>query len=279
MNEPHAPFRRLLLALETTGQDEAFFRSAAELAANLGIELSGLLVEDEDLMRMGELPVARQFNVLEGSLRPFAPGSLEREVRSELAQTRERLSRACERMGIAHSLRAVRGRPGPVIEEAAEDADLLVVAGTARPLSRRLEIRSTTLRAALTSQRSVLVLQRGGFSTSDWLVPYDGSEASKRALTVALRLAGRDGREITALLPAENNEALRGEVLAALPESGVRTQFITITPSSAEALAALLRRVPRGTLVLGAGSSLLDGESADRLIAAAPGAVLLVRGG
>lgn len=271
------PFRRVLVALEAAGPDEPFYRAAAELAARLGVALSALLVEDEDLLRMGELPVARQFNPLKGSLQPFEPGSLAREVRAELNETRERLSRACERLGIPVSLQSVRARPGPALEEASEESDLVVVAATGRPLARRIGMRPSTLGAALASRRSVLVLPGGELSTTRWLVPYDGTDAGKRALAVALQLAGHDGQQITVLLPGAGSDELREQVNAALPASGVAAQFLQIEPPTLSALTNLLRHVSQGTLIIDAESELLHGD-AEKLIAAAPGAVLLVRG-
>jgi len=61
MNSPkreEPAIRRILVAMDTLSDNQAVLESAAELAAQLEAELTGLFVEDTDLLQAAELPVS-----------------------------------------------------------------------------------------------------------------------------------------------------------------------------------------------------------------------------
>ncbi len=65
--------QRILLALDASPQSVAALDTATELAGRLGAELTGLFVEDTDLLRMAALPFAAEIGRL--SPEPAAPQS------------------------------------------------------------------------------------------------------------------------------------------------------------------------------------------------------------
>ena len=60
---PLAPIRRILLALEAGNGGSAAMEAATHLAAQLNAELHGLFLEDINLIRLAELPFAREIGL------------------------------------------------------------------------------------------------------------------------------------------------------------------------------------------------------------------------
>jgi len=62
--------RRILVALDASRSSLEALRAAAALAARMGAELECLFIEDVNLVRLGQLPVARQVTLTGGAAAP-----------------------------------------------------------------------------------------------------------------------------------------------------------------------------------------------------------------
>ncbi len=250
--------RRIVVAIDSSAHGRAAMDAAAALAEKLGAELTAIFVEDLDLVRLAALPFAREINSRAES-RPLDASRLERRLRTEVREARE----ACELAAAAKRVRArfevVRGSVVHEILLAAEGADMLVL-GRASSTTRRSAPLGRTARSVLAgSTRTVAVVPAGGDLGRPVAVVYDGSESSRRALDLGLRLAGEDHDNLVVLIPGQDarSEALAAEAGDAAGAFGIEPRLERLRDGTTALEAVLTARGCRA-LVIDRGSSLLD---------------------
>ncbi|HHP7234546.1 MAG TPA: universal stress protein, partial [Desulfobacterales bacterium] len=81
MAERKTSIERILVALDASPASVSALQTAVELAARLGARLVGLFVEDMNLLRVTQLPFAREISLFSPWFRRLESGELERQLR------------------------------------------------------------------------------------------------------------------------------------------------------------------------------------------------------
>lgn len=264
--------RRILVALDASRASEDALSAAAALAERLGAELTGLFVEDVNLLRLAGLPFVRQIRLSAGAWQPLEPGVLEEQLRAMAARAREALAQAAGLHRITWSFRVARGGVSMEVLAAAGKADLLVLGVAGHRLTGGPG--ETALTAASRAPISVLVLSRGAKMGRPLLVVQDGSPGAERALAVAHHLEEAMG-EMTVLVAAPTREEA-DTAAAGLRERLGRRDLRVVWIGGAGLSEVLESALPGALLVVGAESAVLEGD-AERLLAQARCPVLLAR--
>jgi len=92
--EERVVISRVLVTFDTFPLGQAALEAAAGLASGLGAELAGLFVEDINLMRMAELPFARELGLSSAAVRRVEAIELERTLRLQAERVRTALAAA-----------------------------------------------------------------------------------------------------------------------------------------------------------------------------------------
>ncbi|HEV2423345.1 MAG TPA: universal stress protein [Terriglobia bacterium] len=244
--------RRILVALDSSRHSLAALEAAAELAAHTEAELFGLFVEDINLLRLARLPFASQVSATSAAAESVDPERMERELRGQAAQARRALAAVAERARVPWSFRVARGEVVAELIAAAEEVDLITLGK--RGLASNGQRLGSTAHAALSNvRRSLLLSQHGSPFRPPVLAVYDGSEGSRQALDIGLRLACTAGHELVVLLvdgtgaaPAELQEAVARET----GSHGPHVRYQGSYAANALSLSNALRGEPEGLLVL-----------------------------
>src|SRR5690606_12853507 len=133
--------RRLVVAIESGPAGEAAVEHAAALAAELGVEIVGVFVEDANLLAVSALPL-HEIALTGAAPRRLERGTVERAYRVQAERARRALERAAAARRIAYSFRVSRGRPLEELLRAAEAADVVTLAA---PVSRHARRRAAQL--------------------------------------------------------------------------------------------------------------------------------------
>ncbi|BDG02205.1 universal stress protein [Anaeromyxobacter oryzae] len=184
--------RRIVVALDASPASLDALAAAARLAARLGAPLAGVFVEDEELLRLAELPFAALVRAASGALQPLDLAAMEAALRALAAEARAAVDGAAARSGIGASFRIVRGRVTAEVLAAAGEGDLLVLGAAGHARGPRASVGATARAAAASARGPVLLLARGARLGERAAVVDDGSPAAARAVAVARRLAGED---------------------------------------------------------------------------------------
>jgi nucleotide-binding universal stress UspA family protein len=98
--------RRILVALDASRQSVAALQVAADLASHLEAELVGLFVEDINLLRLAELPFAREVGSYSATRRRLNTRQVERQLKVQAERARRALEAYADRASVRWSLRA-----------------------------------------------------------------------------------------------------------------------------------------------------------------------------
>lgn len=278
MNAP-APIRRVLLALDTVAHDTEAFEAASLLAARLGAEIEALFVEDADLARLAALPFARELGLSSATRRPLRHGDIERAWRAEALRARSALSQAAARHRVRWSFRVLRGQAGAVLVHLAAHSDLVTItlSGAGGSTVTLMTVVESVLREA---PCPLLVRPAGGTLRAPFVVLYEGGEASRRALLLTLQLTRDGGGDIVVLLAAGDpvrREQLRVQAEGIAASTGMRISTRALARPEPAAVAAAIRALWPGTLVLAADSALASAAMLRQLPATIGCSSLLVR--
>jgi len=277
---PLSDIRRVLVALDASRHSLAALEAAAELAARMEAELLGLFVEDINLLKLAELPFAREVTYPSATDQRLDSIRMERELRVQAEQARRALATAAKRARVHWSFRVVRGQVPLEVLEAALGADLLSLGKASRQLTKRVRLGSTAREVVTRGSRYVLLTQHGVRIGQPVLVVYDGSESSKQALNAAGYLAEAEEGHLTVFILAVDlitAQRLEKEVAEWLRGRKLQIHYHQLAGLDVQSLVRAVRMEEGGVLVLHGENSMLPSEAMQTLLEEIDCPVLLVR--
>ena len=196
-----AGFRRVLVALDSAAARGPVLELAAGIAAAHACELSGLFVEDQDLLRLAGLPFAREIQLARAMSRTLAPEQLLQDLRAQAGVARAAMGRQAALHRLSWSFQVTQGRSEEAILLAATTGDIIAMARGFGPLAG---VGRFSERVRLIAQRApgplLLAGEPAAGRTGPVLLPYDASPAAEAMLGIAADLARARGRSLEILL-------------------------------------------------------------------------------
>lgn len=273
MNE-QPPIQRILVALDASPSSLHALHTAVELAARLQAKVQGLFIEDINLLRLAELPFAREVSLFSHRTRALEAPEMELQLRIQATRIRERLAQAAERLDVPWEFRTARGAVGAELLAAGAEADLVILGkiGRAPPGMRRS---GSTVRTLVMRRRGMtLVMQtRIEWDTTPVAVVYDGTEAAGKALSTAAQLARAQEAGLLIFIVA----AHAGEAERQAGEAGIEAVIRPLPSTELRELAARIHRETRGPVVIPCMEDWFAGEKLCGLVDEITNPVLLIR--
>ena len=129
--------RRIVVAVDASSDVRATAAAAAGYAARLGASIDGFFVQDQRLIDLARVAVARESSVLSGRGDLLDPAALQHQLHTRAARVERLMRREAERRGVAFAFTTCVGGCAAAIVESAVGADLLVLGRLADPISTR----------------------------------------------------------------------------------------------------------------------------------------------
>jgi nucleotide-binding universal stress UspA family protein len=188
---------RIVVALDATSENRTAIATAARLAARWKAHLHGVFVEDDDLLRLANLPFARVVTLGFG-VETLSLQQARRQMRAFAERARHELAAAARRHRVEWSFEIEHDAPAGRIG-AAEITDFLVVGTTTRPIGGHFRIEGRWWSVVEPGSSSLLLAH------SDWpegavaVVLQDREAISERLVAVAAQLAEAHGGRLAVI--------------------------------------------------------------------------------
>lgn len=277
---PGSLVRRILVAVDASHHSIAALEAAVELATRFQAELLGLYVEDINLLRLAQLPFAREVGAFSAAVRRLDVTEVERQIRVQTVRARRIFESRTGRTEVQWSFRVTRGSVTQEVVTAASDADLLVVGRAGWSLLRKGRLGTTARAIVARSPSMALLLPGGACLASPLTVVFDGSARAERALEVAESLLDEDDRRLRVLLLANGHERLaplREQVDAWQQGRELEVRYRALTESNVSRLVAAIESEECGTLIVPVKSAILEDTALQGLLEELEIPILLVR--
>jgi hypothetical protein len=263
----------VVVAIDMSAASMLALEAAAEIAAIIGAEVHGVLVEDINLVRLAQLPDSAELGVVSASRRELDVEHLERSLAALAGRARHELSQAASRARVAWSFEVVRGAVLNEVLRVAEGAGLVALGRSGASFGR--DRPGSTARGVLAAGRQSLWLQHPSGAPGQVVLVCGSDAAPEAAVAAAARLkrAGRDG--VAVLVTASTIERaaeVERVVLASLAAHHVTpTTSRLLVVSTADQVVSAVKLLRPGVLVLAANDPhvfrLLDEVSCSLLVA------------
>ena len=251
----------ILVALDASPYSQAALMAAAELAANLHLELRGLFVEDINLLHLCGLPFGLEIGSFTATPRRLEQTYLEREFRVQATTLRKAMAEAAGRRRVAWSFQVVRGAVTDQLLAAAVSARMVTLGRVGHSPGKRLG--STARSVARNTQRPVLIQSTRRRLSGPYVVFHTPTAAGANSLALAAQLAVQEQSALTVLLVGGEQEGVKLQAeLAEMPIS------VTIKSLADEnVLLGTLTEMVEGTVILPVESAdMLEHVSATAII-------------
>lgn len=271
------PIRRILLAIDGSPHSLAAMQAAVDLSSGLNAELVAVFVEDLNLLRMAQLPIAREVSRYTASIHRLPPERIRRQLKAQASQARAALARQARRQAIAWEFVVLQGDVSLELLSKAEGADLMIVGKAGWSKARRMG--STARLVVLRAPCLTLVLQQGMTWAQPVLLVYDGSPAAQRGLEVAQVLAEQSGQPLSVMTVATEQagaERLEQGVIEELGAEAEEVSFFRVLAARSEDLARLVKGM-ECLLILPANLPGLEGDPLIDFVDGLDGPVMVLR--
>ncbi len=276
-----SPIKRILAALDASTSSLNALHTAIDLAARFDAELLGLFVEDINLLRLAQLPFAREISLYSARPRPILPAEMELQLRTQATRIRNILAQIANQSGVSWKFRIARGDVGAEVLAAGAEADLVIMGKIGRSLPGIQRSGSTVRTLLLQRTGMTMILEtRIQFIRIPVVAVYDNAESARKVLDTAAHLAKLHEAPLIVFIVAKNTEeaeARKQKASQKLRHHGIHVIFRQLINPSLSALASRIRADTRGPVVISCLKDWFAGEKLCGLVDEIANPVLLIR--
>lgn len=256
---------RVLIALEFESPSRDVLQALPQLAGAKTMELTGLLIEDKDLLAAAGLPVFREITMA-GSVSGAGVEHLRRDLAARASRLRGSFVKLAEDAHVRYRFDVARGRHVDEVSRAAQSCDFVVLCRAQRGHGLPTRV-GAQFRPLLEQSKTLLFVNEPWLSGSSVVVLHEQDNAAFRhALSVANAYAEHAGLQLTIV-----------SCVAAATAPGDQGR-VYMAQMDAAAVAEVCRLRDARLLVLPGSSSLSVAELLPRLLDVVPCSLLRLDG-
>lgn len=248
---------------------------ASALAARVGADLEVVFVEDEDLLRIADLPVTREIDRLSATTREIDSGRMLQALQGEARRLRREVARIGKTSSVRSTVRIVRGQILSEALNASARTEVTFIHGVVHaPPGEHSPRRAAKSRG---SPSLVRLASATPGRKPVWTL-FEGGAAGVRTLQVAAKLTRALECRLTVLLPyqrSEQAERLEHEARTVVDQAELR--FFEVAGNRAILHEGILAPGASRLLVLAKQSPALEDAAVRRYLESLPVPLVLVR--
>lgn len=276
----NAGIKRILVALDASEANRSALLAATSLASQLQAEVQALFVEDINLLRLAELPFAREMMVGSSQGRRITLATMEQQIQTQATRLRHFVETIAQQNKVKVDFKVLRGQISNELCLAAQQMDLLILGKSTQLLRPSLKLGTVAQEVLAAVKCNVLVLQHAASIERPVVVLFDGAEASQRALQLAMQLAHGDHDQFKVIYPAtsaDRQQALQQQVAALTTPHGIEAGQIHLTSNTPAAILQVLANSTGRVLIIEATNEILNSEAITALIQQSDTPVIVIR--
>lgn len=189
---------RVLLAMDASPMERELFRAMPALFGATELHVTGLLIDDEDVLRAASLPDATEVS-LTGGIRRLTPTRLANDFGMRAADVRASLASTGDEMGFSTRFKIVHGRHTAMLQHEAQAFEFVIVTRSERPAALRAH-GGRQLQPIVDMSKTILLVNEPWASGRSVVVAYENA-SSANAVRVATNYAREVGLELVVLVP------------------------------------------------------------------------------
>lgn len=196
--------RRILVDVDASQASIGVLETAAALAAGWHAELSGIFVEDINLLRLAGLPFARELAWSSAAEVNLDYQRMERVLRGRATHARQAVISVTTQLKLRGSLQIVRGHVAEELLQAARGVDLVIL-GKGGPAPGNRIGAVVERRIAEEAPCSVLLVSQDAIRRrGPIMVSFAGQEHERRLLSAAVQVARFEHHALLVMIPSDN---------------------------------------------------------------------------
>ena len=267
----------IVVLLDTSPSSEAALTAAARIARHRGLELVGLFIEEQDLIRSAAYPFAREVSFLSGTSRPFDSEMLRGRLDRQRRLIEQRLAEEATRHAISWRLQVETGSVADVLAASGLQVELLLLGKAGWSRGRGSRIGSTAMGLIGGSPATVLLWEGTPRADASSIVALITDATSAPAiLAVAETLAASADRALHLLFSTDIDPAMEQSTLELRRSASTATTIEHLDSNRPSALARALRGHPGAELVIGRSAARALGCPLENLLTLSEGPVVVV---
>jgi nucleotide-binding universal stress UspA family protein len=271
---------RILVALDASAVNRSVLQAATTLAVNLDAELNALFIEDINLLRLAELPFAREIVYGSDTGRGINVADMERSMLMQTKRLRELVGTIAQQSRLRIAFDVERGDIASAICHASRQTDLLIIGKNSQLLRQSLKV-GTIAQALLSSTHcNLMVLQHGATIERPVVVTFDGSDVSLTAVLLASRLARQDHNVLIVLFPAVNDhryQLLYNQLMKEITNTSLQIRPVRLPENTVAQILQAIKQYQGRILLLETGCSFLTADQTREIVMQADIPVVLLR--
>jgi len=273
----NSTIKHILVALDATEANKSILQAANALANRLNADVQALFVEDIDLLHLAELPLAREMTYGSPTARQLTLADVEKQLKAQVERMRHYVESYGQQGNIKVSFSVTRGRIESEVCTAAELTDLLIVGKNTQLIKHSEKLGKITQGIITGAKCDVLLLQYGSEISLPVAVLYDGTEASMRALQMAIQIAKGDHDKLVVFYPTNLQQQLQPEVSKITGQVGIEPSHVQLKMDTPEGILDALADCKGRMLLLEANMKTFNREKIHSLLKQSNIPVILIR--
>jgi hypothetical protein len=267
---------RIVVALDATSENRKVIASAARLAARWKTHLHGVFVEDDDLIRLANLPFARQVTLGFG-VETLNLQQARRQMHAFAERARQELAAAATRHAVEWSFEIAHDAAASRIGTASV-TDFLVCGTATRPIGGHFRVECRWWSVVEPGASSYLMAHRDRQDGGVAVLLHDRDAAVERLVAVAAQLAEANGGQLAVICAPElaNTPDFKTWLDNCLAGQAIKSE-LDLAPAEPAALIRRIAELGCRIVALGSGSPQARPEGLREMVAKLSCDLLVVR--